>query len=125
MDFIWVAVGGACGAVCRYGVGILVVDRVASRFPVATLLVNVSGCLAIGLLVVALSERLVADPAWRLLLVVGFLGGYTTFSSYTLETVALVEAGRWHSAAAYVISSNGLGLLATCSGMLIARAIAR
>jgi CrcB protein len=125
MDYVWVALGGAVGAACRYAIGVLIVSRVGNTFPWHTLLINVSGSLAIGILLVLLTERLVADPMWRLLLVVGFLGGYTTFSSYTYEAIALVEAGEWQSAAWYVVGSNGLGLLATWGGMIAARALAR
>src|SRR5687767_9180111 len=104
MDFILVALGGGVGAVCRYGVGLLVVGRLDDSFPFNTLLVNVSGSLAIGILVAVLTEMM---PAWRLLLIVGFLGGYTTFSSYTYEAVALAEAGSWGLAAWYIVGSNG------------------
>ena len=123
MDFVWVAVGGAAGAVCRYGVGVWIVNRLGPDLPFHTLFVNVSGSLAVGALVVMLSERLVADPAWRLLLVVGFLGGYTTFSSFSFEVLTLIEAGRWLAATAYVLGSNGLGVLAAIGGVWIARAI--
>jgi CrcB protein len=102
-----------------------VVERVGGAFPFHTLLINVSGSLAIGALLVLLTERLVADPAWRLLLVVGFLGGYTTFSSYTFEALSLFEAGDWLAGLAYVFGSNVLGLLAAYGGMLVARAVGR
>jgi CrcB protein len=79
MDSLWVALGGGLGATARYVLGGWVVARLGSGFPFHTLLINVTGSLAIGVLLVLLTERLVVDPAWRLLLVVGFLGGYTTF----------------------------------------------
>jgi CrcB protein len=122
MDFVWVALGGAAGACSRYGLGGWLVPRLGSTFPFHTLLINVSGSLAIGVLLALLSE-LVADPAWRLLLAVGFLGGYTTFSSYTFEALGLLEGGDWLLALAYVAGSNGLGLLAVFAGALIARAL--
>jgi CrcB protein len=71
------------------------VDRLGVSFPWPTLVINLSGSLAIGISLTLLTEKLVADPAWRLLLVVGFLGGYTTFSSYAFETLALVREGEW------------------------------
>jgi fluoride exporter len=125
MDSLWVAVGGGLGATTRYLLGGWVVARLGSGFPFHTLLINVSGSLAIGVLLVLLTERLVADPAWRLLLVVGFLGGYTTFSSYTFEALSLLEEGDWLAAVGYVLGSNGLGLLAAYVGMLLARVIRR
>ena len=76
------------------------------------------------MLLVLLTERLVVDPAWRLLLVVGFLGGYTTFSTYTFEALALFETGDWLSAGGYVLASNVLGLLAALAGMSVARGLA-
>ena len=81
--------------------------------------------LAIGVVLVLLTERLVAEPALRLLVVVGFLGGYTTFSSFTFETLALLEAGDWLLAGWYVVASNGVGLLAVFAGAVLARAVAR
>ena len=125
MDFLWVALGGAAGASARYGLSGWVVDRLGAAFPFHTLLINVSGSLAIGALMVLLTERLVADPAWRLLLVVGFLGGYTTFSSYSFEALGLLTEGEWLPAAWYVLGSNGLGLLAAYAGVLLARGLVR
>jgi CrcB protein len=89
--------------------------RLGPAFPTATLLVNVSGSLAIGVLAALLTER--AAPAWRLLLVVGVLGGYTTFSTYALEAVALAQRGEW--GLWYVVGSNGLALAACAAGMAL------
>ena len=119
------AVGGGLGASARYALGSWVVARLGSSFPFHTLLINVTGSLAIGVLLVLLTERLVAEPAWRLLLVVGFLGGYTTFSSYTFEALALLEEGDWLAALGYILGSNGLGLLGAYVGMVVARGVAR
>jgi CrcB protein len=125
MDVVWVALGGAAGAACRYAFGVWIVNRVGASFPFHTLVINLSGSLAIGLVLVLLTERWIADPLWRLLVVVGFLGGYTTFSSFTFEALALLEEGDWRLATWYVLGSNGLGLLATWAGMLVARAVGR
>jgi fluoride exporter len=125
VEYLWVGLGGFLGANLRYALGAWIVGRLGTGFPMQTLVINVSGSFAIGVLLVLLTERLVVDPAWRLLLVVGFLGGYTTFSSYTFEALALVEAGEWLAALGYVVGSNGLGLLATALGMLLARALGR
>ena len=121
----WVGIGGFVGANARYAVGRLLAGRVGDGFPVATLLVNVSGSLAIGILLTLLTERLVADPAWRLLVVVGFLGGYTTFSAYAFEALTLIERGAWARAAAYVLASNAVALLACAAGMALTRAWGR
>ena len=125
MEYLLVGIGGFLGANARYVLVGLIAERLGAAFPHGTLIVNLTGSLAIGVVLVLLTERLAADPAWRLLLVVGFLGGYTTFSSYTYEAVALAEAGQWARAAWYVLGSNVLGLAATTAGMLLARAAGR
>jgi fluoride exporter len=118
-----VGLGGFVGANVRYAFASWIVSRFGPMFPIQTVLINVSGSLAIGLLMVLLTERLALDPAWRLLLVVGFLGGYTTFSTYTFEALALVEAGEWLPAGWYVLASNGLGLLGAFAGMALGRSL--
>jgi fluoride exporter len=123
MDFVLVAFGGAVGASARYGLGAWIVARVGAAFPFHTLLINITGSFAIGVLMVLLTERLVADPAWRLLFVAGFLGGYTTFSSYTFEAVSLMQEGDWLPALWYVLGSNLLGLIAAYSGIVLARSV--
>ena len=125
MDYLLVGVGGFLGANARYVLGSVIAERLGTAFPYGTLVVNLTGSLAIGVVLVLLTDRLAADPAWRLLLVVGFLGGYTTFSSYTFEALALAEAGQWARAIWYVLGSNVLGLAATFAGMLLARAVGR
>ena len=118
---LWVGIGGFVGANARYLLGRVLAGRVGDGFPVATLLVNVSGSFAIGVVLTLLVERRVGDPAWRLLIAVGFLGGYTTFSAYAFETLTLIERGQWTRAAAYVLASNAVGLLACGGGMALVR----
>ena len=125
MDYLWVGLGGFLGANARYALGAWIVQRAGPAFPWHTLLINVTGSLTIGVILTLLTERLVADPAWRLFLVVGFLGGYTTFSSYTFEGLELLREGEWPAALWYALGSNLLGLAATYLGMLLARAIGR
>ena len=125
MEYLLVGVGGFLGANARYVIGGVIAERLGAAFPAGTLIVNLTGSLAIGVILVLLTERLAADPAWRLLLVVGFLGGYTTFSSYTIEALLLAEAGQWDRALWYVLGSNILGLAATYAGMLVARSVGR
>jgi len=125
MAYLWVGVGGFLGATARYALGGWIVDRVGAAFPYHTFLINVTGSFAIGVILTLLAGRLVADPAWRLFLVVGFLGGYTTFSSYTYEGLALLETGDWRGALGYVAGSNIAGLAATYAGIVLARAGSR
>ena len=125
VDYLWVGLGGFVGANARYALTRLVAGRFGSDWPYGTFVVNVSGSLLIGVILTLLVERFVADPAWRLLLVVGFLGGYTTFSSYSIEAIALVEQGHWGRAALYVLGSNLLGLAACYWGIALARGLGR
>jgi CrcB protein len=125
VDYLWVGAGGSLGANARYILGRWIAGRVGAAFPYSTLLINVTGSLAIGVILTLLAERIVADPAWRLLLVVGFLGGYTTFSSYTFEGLTLLRAGNWPGALGYVVGSNVAGLVAAYLGMVLARSVAR
>jgi len=121
-QILWVGVGGFVGANARYLLGRLLAGRVGDGVPVVTLVVNVSGSFAIGVVLTLLTERWAADPAWRLLVVVGFLGGYTTFSAFAFETLALIERGQWVRAGGYVLASNVVGLLACAGGMALVRA---
>ncbi|HEY6991862.1 MAG TPA: fluoride efflux transporter CrcB [Bryobacteraceae bacterium] len=94
--YIMVLAGGAAGSLARYVVSAAITTRTGSRFPFGTVFVNITGSFLIGLLMALLTERLRPHPNWRLLLVVGFLGGYTTFSSFEWETLSLVRDGaRW------------------------------
>ena len=118
---LWVFAGGGAGAVARFALGEWIAPRAGTGFPAHTLVINVTGSLAIGVLLILLTERWAVDPAWRLFLVVGFLGGYTTFSSYSFEAITLLMEGEWGRAAWYVLGSNGLSLLACFAGLVVAR----
>lgn len=121
MDYLWVGVGGFLGANARYGMTRLVAGRLGVSWPWGTFAINVIGAFLIGIVLTVLTERAVADPAWRLVIAVGFLGGYTTFSAYTFEAIALAERGAWGAAAWYVLGSNALALLACGAGIWLAR----
>src|SRR5215213_722227 len=94
-SYILIAVGAALGAGARYWVANRVAALLGPGFPWGTLLINVSGSLLIGLALTLLGQRMVADPAYRLLLVTGFLGAYTTFSTFSYETLALLQEGQY------------------------------
>ena len=125
--YAWVFVGGGLGAVARYALGQWIVTRAdlsaGTGFPLHTLLINVTGSLAIGVLVVLFQERSGLDPALRLFFVVGLLGGYTTFSAFSAETIALLERGDWPRAALYVAASNLLSLAACGAGVILGRRV--
>ncbi len=123
MDYLWVGIGGFLGANARYAMTRLVADRLGIAFPWGTFLVNLVGAFLIGVVLTLITERTVADPVWRQFVVIGFLGGYTTFSSYTFEAIALAERGDWGSAALYVLGSNILGLIACLVGIGLTRSV--
>jgi len=118
-----VAAGGALGALSRYGVDTFVERRTDAVFPWATFLINVSGCLAVGFLIAALVDRHRAPEWLRVGLVLGFCGGYTTFSTFAQETLDLVEESRLDLAALYAFGSLGLGVLAVFLGMRLGQAL--
>jgi fluoride exporter len=120
---IGVALAGALGALTRYGLEGLISGRFSGSFPLGTLVINVSGSFALGLLFVVLTERTAVDPALRTALTIGFLGAYTTFSTFSFETVRLLEDGAYGMAALNVAASIGLGLIAVWAGMSLGRAI--
>lgn len=119
-----VGAGGFVGATLRYTLGGLVSRAASPEFPWATLVVNVSGCFVIGLLAVLTEERGPVNPSTRLFLMVGVLGGYTTFSTFGYETLSLMREGSHALAAANAVGQLLLGLAAVWAGMMVARGIA-
>ena len=115
-----VLVGGGVGALARYILGTAIAERVGSRFPLGTLVINVSGSFLIGLLMTLFTERLQVSPNWRLILVVGFLGGYTTFSTFEYETLQAVQGGGKWIGLLNVLGSVTLGYIAVWLGTMIA-----
>jgi CrcB protein len=119
--FILVFLGGGLGAVSRYASGLAITRHAGHGFPWATMLVNIAGSLAMGLLIAWLARRSAGDHDLRLLLATGFLGGFTTFSAFSLDAVTLYERGALTAAAAYVIASVTLSILALFGGLWLAR----
>lgn len=118
---IAIALGGAVGSLLRYGTSNAVHLWMTRAFPYGTLVVNVSGCLVMGILYVLLVERLSLGPEWRAALLIGVLGGYTTFSSFSMETVLLFEDGEHVKALANIILSVSLCLVAVWLGVVAGR----
>lgn len=121
MVWLAIAAGGALGSVARHGVNVLVHGRwPLLRFPLATLIVNVLGCLVIGVLAgLVMSDRLTLRFYWREFLFVGILGGFTTFSTFGLDTLTLARAHSTSAAMWNVAAQVALGLLAVRLGMLL------
>lgn len=120
---LWIGAAGFVGAVARYQLDGLVERQHGGPFPWGTLVVNLTGCFLLGLLAGALGGRAGVDPALRLALTVGFLGAYTTFSTFSLQAVRLAEGGAVGSAAAYVTASVVVGLGAAWAGLALGRAV--
>jgi CrcB protein len=121
MKYILILLGGGVGSLARYVVGSAIASRFGTRFPTGTMVVNVTGCFLIGLIMTLLTERLQPHPYWRLALVVGFLGGYTTFSSFEWETYSAVREGGLWVGLANIVGSVTLGYAAVWLGALLAR----
>jgi CrcB protein len=125
MTYFWVALGSALGGAARYGCAGLAARWLGASFPWGTLIINVSGSLLIGFLATLMSPdgRLLATPDTRAFLMIGILGGFTTFSSFSLETLNLAHDGEWLFASANVVLSVGLCLAAVWLGHVAARSL--
>jgi CrcB protein len=120
LNYLMVLVGGGIGSLARYTASAALTARLGSRAPFATFIVNVTGSFVIGLLMTLFAERFMPHPYARLLLVVGFLGGYTTFSTFEYETYRLTREGAEWLALAYVGASVVAGLAAVWLGAFLA-----
>ncbi len=116
-----IACGGAAGAVLRYLVAGWGQRLAGGEFPVGTLLVNIIGCGVIGLLATAFHGRILISEELRFAILVGVLGGFTTFSTFALDAVTLTDAGQWLRAGSYVLASNAVGFAAAFGGVTLAR----
>jgi len=120
---IFIAIGGAAGAVLRYGASLSVYSLLGKGFPYGTLFVNVSGSLLMGLLSVIMLERFNIGPEWRAAVLVGVLGSFTTFSTFSIETLNLLEQGDVMRAMTNIVLSVLVCLAAVWFGVLIGRQI--
>jgi CrcB protein len=118
--YIMILLGGATGSLTRFLIGSAIMNRVGGRFPYGTVFINLTGSFLIGFTMTLLTERLKPHPNWRFLLVVGFLGGYTTFSSFEYETLGLVREGSRWLGFVNAIGSVALGYLAVWLGAAVA-----
>ena len=121
--YLLIAVGGAVGSIARYWVGSAVANRMGTRFPYGTFVINITACVIIGFSLTFLAKRVDLSPAWRFLVPVGFIGAYSTFSTYEWETLSTLRAGAFFLAALYAVSSLILGLAAVWGGSMIAELI--
>jgi CrcB protein len=118
MTYLAISIGAILGANARFLLGGWVLDRMGAEFPYGTLLINVSGSFVIGLAYALIEKH--GAPDWvRPLLIVGFLGAYTTFSTFSLDALAMAERGAWPAAATYVLGSVGASLAAVWLGVTL------
>jgi CrcB protein len=122
-DFFAISVAAIVGANFRYFLSRLAAREFGPVFPYGTLVINILGSFIVGFFVIWTSERVLLDPRWRLLVVVGFCGSFTTFSSYAFETMAYFEQGQWGLMLTNVLSNNLLCLGAAVAGMALARVL--
>jgi CrcB protein len=118
-----IAIGGALGSISRYGCQKWMYHHYLHPFPFATFVVNVAGSLLIGLLFGLIEKNNFPSPEWRILLITGFCGGYTTFSTFSFETLSLLREGQYVYASLYVLLSVLIGLLAVWAGVFIIKAL--
>jgi CrcB protein len=119
--YMAVAFGGALGAVARYLITNSFISKFFAPFPFATFFINVSGSFLIGVILTLVVERSIISDYWRLFFAVGFLGAYTTFSTFEFETLSLIRGKEFFYAALYVLSSFIAGFIAVCAGVWLAK----
>ncbi len=122
--FILISTGAVLGANLRYWVGDWAAQKWGAAFPYGTLLINATGSLLLGFLMTLIAERLVVDPRWRLFFAVGFLGAYTTFSTYMFESFSLIDQGRWLAGLMNLLGSAALGIVAVGAGIYLGKMVA-
>ncbi len=119
--YLWVAFGSVFGASARYALSRFAAKILSPDFPYGTLIINLTGSMLLGWFMIWTTERVFADPRWRLIVAIGFCGSYTTFSSYAFESFALFEQGHWGLFAINVLASNALCLIGVLAGAALAR----
>lgn len=122
-NYLYVFVGGGLGASVRYWISGLIPRWLDNGFPYANLFINVSGCFLIGLFMTAMEERFLVTPSLRIFLTIGILGGYTTFSSFSYEAMALLNSGEFLRASAFIVLSIGLCLFGTFLGATLGKLV--
>jgi len=122
-EYLIVSLGAIIGACSRYYISRLAAKLLGAVFPYGTLFINVTGSIVVGFFMIYASERVLLDPRWRLLIVVGFCGAFTTFSSYAFESMAYFDQGQWHLMLTNILTNNLLCLAGALGGMALARVL--
>ncbi len=121
--YLLIAVGGSLGSIARYWVGSTIASRMGTKFPYGTFVINVTACVIIGFSLTLLASRTEINPAWRFLVPIGFVGAYSTFSTFEWEIFTNLQTGAFLIASSYVVLSLVFGLAGVWGGVVIARAI--
>jgi CrcB protein len=122
-DFVVVSIGAIFGANARYIISRFAAKMLGPAFPYGTLFINITGSVIVGFFMVWATERVLLDPRWRLFIVIGFCGAYTTFSSYAFESMAYFQQGQWGLMLANIFANNVLCLAGALAGMALARVL--
>jgi CrcB protein len=121
--YLLIAVGGSLGSIARYWVGSTIASRMGTKFPYGTFVINVTACVIIGFSLTLLASRTEINPAWRFFVPIGFVGAYSTFSTFEWEIFTNLQTGAFLIASSYVVLSLVFGLAGVWGGVVIARAI--
>ncbi|NCP86638.1 MAG: fluoride efflux transporter CrcB [Anaerolineae bacterium CG_4_9_14_3_um_filter_57_17] len=119
--FLIISAGAILGANARYWLGGWAAEKFGAAFPYGTLIINVTGSLVLGFFMTLITERFIVDPRWRLFVAIGFLGAYTTFSTYTYESANLILTGQIWAGVLDLLGSSVLGVVAVTTGILLGR----
>ena len=123
LKYLFVGVGGCLGSILRFWLGSYIGGKMGARFPYGTLVINITGSFLIGLIFALLTVRTNWSPNWRYLIPIGFIGGYTTFSSFEYETLRMIQDGQIGLGLLYVATSVVIGFVAVWGGMIAGRVI--
>ena len=121
--YLLIALGGSLGSIARYWVGSTIASRFGTKFYYGTFVINITACVIIGFALTFLGKRAELSPAWRYLVPIGFVGAYSTFSTYEWETFSSLRTGAFFIASLYAFASLFLGLIAIWCGALAAEAM--
>lgn len=121
--FFFIALGGSLGSLARYWIGSTIASRMGTRFPYGTFIVNITACIIIGFTLTFFARRTELNAAWRFLIPIGFIGAYSTFSTFEWETYSNLQVGAFLIATLYVVLSFVVGLIGVWCGVLLAKTI--